>query len=274
MSRRIPRNGSAAPAIELFILLISILSIVDLVVVGWLPPSGQQVALITDAVLSLFFLADFLHRLARSHPRRPYLIREWGCADLLAISPFMRIFRLFRLVRVARHLRRFGAPRLIREVRENRSTSAFGTTIFLVLVVVEIAGASIVAVEENALGANIHDGSDAVWWAYVTITTVGYGDKYPVTGMGRILGVLLLTAGVALFSVLTGFVANFFLGPRRSGDGEATADAPLPRRPADPEGRVTEPVRLLDEQDRRSADLRRHVAEFVGREPRDRAGPD
>lgn len=67
----------------------------NLVVVGWLPPSGQQVVLITDAVLSPFSLTDFLHRIARSHPRRRYLIREWGCADLLAIFPLMRIFRLF-----------------------------------------------------------------------------------------------------------------------------------------------------------------------------------
>ena len=56
---------------------------------------------------------------------------------------------------------------------------------------------------------------DAIWWALVTITTVGYGDRYPVTDQGRTIGVFLLFAGIALFSVLTGFIANLFLAPRR-----------------------------------------------------------
>ena len=62
--------------------------------------------------------------------------------------------------------------------------------------------------------ANIHSGSDAVWWAYVTVTTVGYGDRYPVTNEGRLIGIALLTIGVGLFGVLTGFLANTFLAPK------------------------------------------------------------
>ncbi|MCB0258027.1 MAG: two pore domain potassium channel family protein, partial [Anaerolineae bacterium] len=177
---------------------------------------------------------------------RHYLIRDWGWADLLAVLPLLRIFRLFRLVRVVRQLRRFGMQRLLDEVATNRSASAFGLTVFLVIVVVEIAGAAIVSVEDRDPAANIHTGMDAVWWAYVTITTVGYGDFYPVTNEGRVLGVLLLTAGVALFSVLTGFVANFFLGGGRKAD-EDTDGPPAPRRPVDARGDIADLVRLLDE---------------------------
>jgi voltage-gated potassium channel len=64
---------------------------------------------------------------------------------------------------------------------------------------------------ETVDGANIKSAEDALWWATVTITTVGYGDRYPVTTEGRIVGTLLMTAGVGLFGVFSGFVAAWFL---------------------------------------------------------------
>ena len=104
-------------------------------------------------VLGLFFLGDFLVRLHRSRPhRRDYFVRDLGWADLLAISPVLRVFRIFRVVRVGNRLHRFGRHQMLYEVRENRSASAFGITIFLVILVVEIAGAGIVEVERGADG--------------------------------------------------------------------------------------------------------------------------
>ena len=205
-------------------------------------------------------LVDFLIRLKRTKPARRYLVRDLGWADFLAVFPVLRVFRIFRLVRVVNRLRRFGGPRLLQEVRQNRSTSAFGITIVLVILVVEVAGAAIVTVEAGDPDANIRTASDAIWWAYVTITTVGYGDRFPVTDEGRILGMLLLTSGVALFSVLTGFVANFFLGGRSRGHDQP----PAPRRPLDPNGEIAQLVRLLDEQEERSLELRRRLATLGG----------
>jgi voltage-gated potassium channel len=241
---------------ELFILLLSILSLGNLLVVNFLPPAATQVIWIIDGVLSFFFLGDFLVRLRRWRPRRAYLLGDWGWADLLAIMPVLRIFRLFRMVRVVNGLRRMGGPRIVAEAAGNRTASAFGLTVFLVILVVELAGASIVTVEGTSPDANIRNGSDAVWWAYVTITTVGYGDRYPVTNEGRVLGVLLLTAGVALFSVLTGYVANFFLAPTREGRRLRA------RRPVDPNGDFAALAQLLDEQDQRSRELRERIAQL------------
>ena len=163
-----------------------------------------------------------------AHPRRRYLVDDWGWADLLAIIPLLRIFRVFRLVRVIRKLRGYGGARFVDDLRTNRSTSAFGLTVALVLIVVEVAGALIVSVESRSPEANIRTGIDAVWWAYVTITTVGYGDRYPVTTEGRFLGILLLVAGIALFSVLTGYVAQKLIGSPSSGpaSGDDAGDAP------------------------------------------------
>ena len=79
---------------------------------------------------------------------------------------------------------------------------------------------AVLAAERGAEDSNINTASDAVWWSYVSITTVGYGDRYPVTPMGRSIGVVVLTIGVALFGVITGFLAKLFLEPRRARNAE------------------------------------------------------
>jgi voltage-gated potassium channel len=65
--------------------------------------------------------------------------------------------------------------------------------------------------EDNAKGSNIHDYPDALWWAIVTVTTVGYGDRYPVTEGGRIVAVILMLVGIGLIGVLTATVASLFI---------------------------------------------------------------
>ena len=67
---------------------------------------------------------------------------------------------------------------------------------------------------ETTADANIKTANDALWWAFVTITTVGYGDRYPVTPEGRIVAAVLMTAGVGLFGTFSGFVASWFLAPK------------------------------------------------------------
>jgi voltage-gated potassium channel len=68
---------------------------------------------------------------------------------------------------------------------------------------------------ETSPEANIKTASDALWWSFSTITTVGYGDRYPVTAPGRIIAVVLMTAGVGLFGTFTAYVASFFVQQRR-----------------------------------------------------------
>ena len=83
--------------------------------------------------------------------------------------------------------------------------------VFLGLFTLEFVGLLELRFEENAPGANITTAGDALWWGYVTATTVGYGDQFPVTRGGRVVGVLMLTVGVALFATFSGFLANAFL---------------------------------------------------------------
>jgi len=65
---------------------------------------------------------------------------------------------------------------------------------------------------ERHSDANIRTAEDAVWWSVSTFTTVGYGDKYPVTSEGRVLGMVLMVAGVGMFGGISGLAASFFLG--------------------------------------------------------------
>jgi len=244
--------GLRGTSYELFLLLLSLLSIVNavLILVPFLSGAGREVIIVMETLLTPFFLVDFLVRLRRSRPRRAYLVHAFGWADLLAILPLLRIFRLFRVVIVIRSMQARGPAEIAADLSASRASATCLTTIFLVIAVLELAGMLILDAEKGVPGANIRTPSDALWWGYVTITTVGYGDRFPVTLSGRIIGVFLLTAGVALFSVFTGFIANAFLAPRRR---------PLQRlhgaRPDDPFAELDAIRRLLVEQDDRSREL-------------------
>jgi voltage-gated potassium channel len=217
---------------ELFILLLAVLSIVNSVVVAlsWLAGrSGpaSEVVLAIDGLITPIFLGDFAYRLRTADSRRGYFIHRYGWADLIAAVPILRLLGVVRVARVIRSYRLEPSGRLIAEFRAARALATFLVTLFLVIVVTEVAGATIYFAEYGAAGSNIANASDAIWWALVTITTVGYGDRYPVTDEGRVIGVFLLFAGIALFSVLTGFIANLFLAPRRRLRLAGRADADL-----------------------------------------------
>jgi voltage-gated potassium channel Kch len=245
---------------EIFMLLLSILSVANTVflVIGRLVagPGGPalEVVLIMDAVISPIFLFDFVLRLMTAPSWRRYFFREWGWADLLATLPLLRVFRIFRIVRVVRLLRAEGLDRVGAELLDRRAAATFLFTLFLVLVVLEVAGASIYYVEGADRAANITSAGDALWWGLVTITTVGYGDKFPVTGGGRVIGVFLLLAGIGIFSVLTGFIANIFLAPRRP--------ARFVRPVDDPRATIAAVRALMVEQDERAEQIRSRLDEL------------
>ena len=130
----------------------------------------------------------------------------------------MKVFRLFRVVRVVRLLREVGPRRFFDAVLRDRASSALLVVLFLALLLLEFGSALVLAIEIRAPDGNITNASDALWYTYVTVTTVGYGDRYPVTNAGRLVGVLIMTVGVGLFGTLTGFLANAFVTPAKTGD--------------------------------------------------------
>ena len=74
-----------------------------------------------------------------------------------------------------------------------------------------IMAAAVLDVERLAPNSTIHTTGDALWWSLVTVTTIGYGDKYPVTGQGRLLAAVLIIFGIGLVASLTGYFASWII---------------------------------------------------------------
>ena len=210
-------NGEVllSPSWEVFILGVSILSVFNLVVV-WLPrnPDIDMVFIIMDAILTVIFIIDLGRRMVVADNTRRYLGPGWGWIDFLAAFPILRILRLVRIVRMVRVMRRLGGPaRAFRAFFSNKASGGLLSVVLIALLVMEFGALLVLMVERGAPGANIDTAEDAIWYVLVTMSTVGYGDFYPVTHMGRIFGSLVIIVGVGVFGTLTGFLANAFLAP-------------------------------------------------------------
>src|SRR5262245_37540005 len=235
---------------------LAVLSIANLVLLGVFQWESQHWWLVVyiDGVLTVLFLGDFIYRLVTAPSRTHYLGRGGGVLDLLSCAPGFRIFRLFRIARAVRIIRRLGGRQMIRELQGGFAAGTVYLVIFTGILVLEVVGLLELRFEEGAPGANIETAGDALWWGYVTATTVGYGDQYPVTTGGRIVGYLMLTVGVALFATFSGFLAQTFLSARSS-PAEPSDDG-------DVHAALREVERLLEEQQRATEALRARLAEL------------
>ncbi len=214
---------------ELFIGALSVFSIVNIVLSLVLPDSAvQSVIVIVDTGLCVVFFADFLGRLRKAESKSGYFFHQLGWLDLLGSLPFpgLRIARVFRVARVIRLVRAVGMKTLIDKILHDRAGSALYVVLVLCVFVIQYGAIFELVTNRTSPDANITTASDAVWYVIVTITTVGYGDKYPVTNPGRIVGVLIMVVGVGLFGVLTGFLANAFLAPKDEKPEEKGAEQP------------------------------------------------
>ena len=180
-----------------------------------LSESTVKILLYADFAVCLLFFVDFLHSLYIA-PNKIRYMATWGWIDLLSSIPITGSLRWGRAVRVMRILRVMrgvkSARALAHFLTARRAESALLATVLLTLLVVVIASIAVLEFEMPAKG-NIASADDAMWWAVSTMTTVGYGDRYPITPEGRIVAVFLMAAGVGLFGTLSGLVASWFLSP-------------------------------------------------------------
>jgi voltage-gated potassium channel len=181
-----------------------------------LPTEVGRVLAFVDNIICVFFLIEFGVRFARAESKLKFM--RWGWIDLISSIPevdFLRFGRALRLIRLLRILRAFRSTKhLVTHVFQNRTQGALTTVAVLAFILIIFSSISILQFEADAPNANIKSAEDALWWSYVTITTVGYGDKFPVTTEGRIIAVVLMTAGVGLFGTFTAFISSLLLVKR------------------------------------------------------------
>lgn len=210
------REPSTSPAYQLAMLVLSLyaLGVLAAQSVARLAPGTRAILDYADYVVCAIFFADFLISLLRAPDRRRYLT-TWGWLDLLSSIPMVDVARwgrIARVIRVFRVLRGLRATKLLAGlvVRRRAENGVLAASLVALLLLVFCSVA--VLHFETHPESNIRTPEDALWWSFATITTVGYGDRYPVTGEGRLIAALLMAAGVGLFGMFSGFLAASFLG--------------------------------------------------------------
>jgi len=175
----------------------------------------SEISLLIDQIdfgICLVFISDFFVRLYKAPSKLSFL--KWGWIDLVSSIPmfdFLRWGRVLRIVRILRILRAFRSTKiLVNYLFRNRAKGTFATVATISLIMVIFSSIAILNLEKTP-ESNIKTASDALWWAFVTITTVGYGDRFPVTHEGRFIAALLMTAGVGLFGTFTAYIATLFM---------------------------------------------------------------
>jgi Ion transport protein len=230
---RVPHSN----AYNIFILVLTVLSLAIMaLLILPLPEQVLQILWVYDNVICVIFLGDFALNMSRSRPRRDYFIGQRGWLDLLGsipslgflrITALLRLARLSRLARISRLLRGKNKTALIEDVLQNRGQYAAFITLLSALMVLVVSSVLVLEFESTpppGLTPNITTGGDALWWAVVTITTVGYGDQFPVTPLGRLTGVAVMFAGVGIIGALASILASILVpGP----DPEPTESAPV-----------------------------------------------
>ncbi|WP_261817538.1 ion transporter [Vibrio gallicus] len=168
---------------------------------------------VIDSMVCMVFLTDFGLRFYKA-PRKLQFMK-WGWIDLLSSIPMLDALRYGRFVHLFRFMRMLRAIRsskvILAYLFHNRREGTFSIVASISVLLVIFGAIGILQFERGIAESNIHSAGDALWWAFVTITTVGYGDYYPVTTAGRMLAAVLMTAGVGLFGTFTGFVATWFM---------------------------------------------------------------
>ena len=216
------RDPNERAVYELFIGLMTIMSLIVMVFLVFVRrPEVETILASTDTLLCILFLFDFLRSYRRAPNKRAYLFGDdpgrslpQGLFDLLGSIPgtgIFRLFRIFRVARLARAVRASGSQGLAKEFFKRRAESAVYVIILASFVVLLLGSCLIAIVEPTAEGSNIKTGGDAFWWAFVTITTVGYGDRFPVTQAGRFVGLVTMAVGIGIFGVLTSYLSTVFL---------------------------------------------------------------
>ena len=177
----------------------------------------RQAAHVANWIVWLAFCAEYIGKLLLAPDRRAYVRSAWFDLLIIVISPPFLVpdalqgLRAVRLVRVLRFVRAVGVAAIgLREAAQGLTHRKFHYVLLTTLVILGVGAVGIFAVEHGE-NKSIQSLGDALWWAVVTTTTVGYGDVSPVTAEGRMIAVALMIVGIGFIGVLTATITSFFM---------------------------------------------------------------
>jgi voltage-gated potassium channel len=214
---------------EIFVQLLIVLSLVSFAIetMPALPKSYTRALDIFEAFCIGIFTIEYLVRLGLSSPTRSYAFSFYGFIDLIAIVPFyvaagldlrsVRAFQLLRLIRIFKLARYSAAVQRFHRAFDivKEELVLFG---FVGAVVLYLSAVGIYYFEHDAQPDKFGSIFDSLWWAIATLTTVGYGDVYPITAAGRAFTFLVLLGCLGVVAVPTGLIASALAKARQEQD--------------------------------------------------------
>ncbi|MFH0265976.1 ion transporter [Vibrio rumoiensis] len=207
-------NDSDFKPMSLMSLLLSFIS-VGIVMYLLLYPQDKEsrhTLLGIDTAICLLFLLQIVIDCCRAQHKLRYLQSHW--LDIVASIPGIEILRLARIWHIYRMLALFKyGTTFINQVKQNRKEATLATIFTLLIILVCSGSIFMLMFERDAINSNIHTASDALWWSLVTISTVGYGDHYPVTLAGKVLATAMIVCGVGIFGMISGLITSILTSP-------------------------------------------------------------
>jgi voltage-gated potassium channel len=178
-----------------------------------MPVGTNNILTAVDFTIWMIFIGDYLIRLISSEDKKKFILNNK--IDLITILPFSSLFRTLRVLRVGKLLKLLKLTRgLLFFTRFTTKLERFIKTnnfnyVLIATIVTIFAGAGLISIVENM------SFSDSIWWSFVTVTTVGYGDLSPATNIGRIVASILMLVGIGFIGMLTGTISTYFLSRRK-----------------------------------------------------------
>lgn len=220
------QDTPAGRAFDLAIQALIVLSLVTFCIetLPDLPQATRRLLRWAEVITVLVFTAEYFLRLWAARPSRTYALSFYGLIDLAAILPFyvvtgidLRAIRAFRLLRLVRLIKLFRYGRAVARYRRAFRGIRDELLLFLAacLVLIFVSAVGIYYFENPAQPDVFTSVFDSMWWAVATLTTVGYGDAYPITVGGRVFTTVILFIGLGIVAVPAGLIASSLSGVMR-----------------------------------------------------------
>ncbi|WP_047048450.1 potassium channel family protein [Vibrio mexicanus] len=209
-------NKDSTKPMSLLSLILSFMALFVISSLLFLPVDHEtrQVLIGLDFLICSVFIIQLTIDMIRATDRVQFLKKHWidYVASIPLIEP-LRYARIFQILRVILLLR--SSQNIAALLTRNRTETTLASIILLMVVLMAVGSSVMLFLEGPNPESNIDNAGDAMWWALVTISTVGYGDHYPVTDSGKLLAAGLIVSGVGLFGMISGLITSLITSPTK-----------------------------------------------------------